>query len=69
MLIIAPSKNTFQNISALQNCSLKNFFSKKFIIIYILYNNLGIFAVIVYFCCMLKARKNTNNLGYIAYIC
>ena len=68
-MIIAPSKYTFQNISALQKCFLKKYVSKTFIIIYISYNNLGICAVIVYFCCMLKARKNTNNLGYVAYIC
>ena len=40
-----------------------------YFIIYIFYYNLGICAVIIYFYCMLKARKNTNNLGYIAYIC
>ena len=34
MLIIAPSKNTFHNKSALQNCSLKKYTSKTFIIIY-----------------------------------
>ena len=28
MLIIAPSKNTFQNLSALQNCLLKKYIFK-----------------------------------------
>ena len=36
------------------------------LIIYISCNNLGIRAVIIYFYCMLKARKKTNNLRYIA---
>ena len=73
---LLPQKNTFQNISSLQNCLLKKYISKTFIIIhnlkfmyfiiYIFYNNLGICAVIIYFYCMLKARKKTDNLSYIA---
>ena len=37
-----------------------------YFIIYISYNDLDIRAVIIYFYCMLKARKKTNNLRYIA---
>ena len=37
--------------------------------IYIFYNNLGICAVLIYFYCMLKVRKKTDNLTYITYIC
>ena len=32
------------------------------------YLYLFLINVIIYFYCMLKARKNTNNLGYIAHI-
>ena len=38
------------------------------LIIYISCNNLGIRAVIIYFYCMLKARKKTNNLRYVALL-
>ena len=37
-----------------------------YFIIYVSYNNRGIRAVIIYFYYMLKARKKTNNLRYIA---
>ena len=37
-----------------------------YFIIYIFYKNLGIRAVIMHFYCMVKARKKTNDLRYIA---
>ena len=45
------------------------FFYKFFIInifvVKLFYNNLGIRAMIIYFYCILKAHKKTNNLAYI----
>ena len=72
MLIVAPSKNTFQNISALQNCSLKKYISKHwctskllsqkihfkiFIIKIFLIIILDLRAVLIYFPLCLKCAK------------
>ena len=74
MLIVAPSKNTFQNIRALQNCSLKKYISKHWCTSKLLSQKIHfkifiikIFLIIilglkVLKCFMLKVRKKTNKI-------
>ena len=67
MLITAPSKNAFQNISALQSYSLKKCIS-KLLPLNLFFNNLGIRVLIICYCSVLKMRKAVNKIFFFIII-